>query len=137
MQQENCPYCGVYLSPLEEDGKTKDGLFTPPYKVVEEEAIPTAPYSSEEKQRSIQEPIEELKIQEQKRDVTNGANIILLPLTFLISGAVLLLFSLALFLFSRNGILTLRWDGTYWIAYLLIALGCLCAGSYYLNRVDE
>src|ERR1700722_8685985 len=30
LEVENCPYCGVYLSPLGAGGEEKEGIFAPP-----------------------------------------------------------------------------------------------------------
>lgn len=141
VQQENCPYCGVYLSPLDEEGKDNNALFAPPYKIVEEEPISHSPYAPrdimhEERRESVEET---LSLQKSEEVLSNyeGIHSILIPLSCLIAGAVLLLFSLALVLFSRKGYLTLQWDGSYWSLYLSTALILLAIGGYFLNKLEK
>ena len=97
LQEENCPYCGVYLSPsVGEEGMQEqiEELFDPPYRINEEgrSDVPTSPF-----------PVEaNLQLAEEVRG--NDLKKIVLPLSMLLSGTVFFLFGLALFLFSRQGV---------------------------------
>jgi len=126
-EDENCPYCGVYLSPLSVGGnEAADDLLNPPYKLKpsdeEEQEIPASPYG----QQQEEEEIEEEPIRNEKEDhAENTVQAVLLPLVILSTGFVFLLFSLALLLFSQNDTLTLRWNANYWFVYLAIGIALL------------
>jgi len=127
LETDNCPYCGVYLSPLSED---ENPLFSPPYRMDNEEVeeTPPQPYVAEAASKEIsEEPPEE----EQSHNFAE----ILIPLLFLLSGAVFFLFSFTLLLFSRQGVFTLSWDGAFWPLYLLIGAPLLGYGGYTLSKL--
>lgn len=146
-QADNCPYCGVYLhrenddADYEEDDDPED--LTPPYHPQplsqEENTIPSAPYLAQD---SVQETpqIAETYIQkaaEPLLNLTGGWKTVVLPLVFLLSGSVLLLFGTILSLFSQDGVLTLQWNGEYWFVYLLTSLPLLYLGWKTLQNVTD
>lgn len=134
-QQENCPSCGVYLSPSSDS--SKETLFAPPYKIEEASAdsneIPAAPYADQQSSKLSQEASLASIGDNADADRPN----ILVPLVLLPAGTVLFLFGLALFFFSRDGALTLRWNGTYWFLYLFLGLPLLVYGWRCLTRIQD
>ncbi len=131
--EENCPYCCVYLNPLPKPKEEEQ--MSPPYDLENEEQeqkIPASPYATAEEpimtQQEYEEPTASTTIQERG---------ILLPMGLLIAGSVMLLFSLALFLFSVDGQLTLSWNGNYWYIYLFIALPMIFLGWRTLRFLDD
>lgn len=135
---ENCPYCGVYLSPEEVEKTSSFSMLKPPYpfSFSEDENVPKAPYapSPEEKQ---EEELENSLLEPAKKLQTEQILDALIPLVALTSGVVFLLFALALYLFSADGVLTLRWNADYWYIYILIALPCLLLGMKSLFKISE
>ena len=131
---ENCPYCGVYLSPDQNEEFNFD-LLKPPYPLQEEEedAVIKPPYTPEE------EKFEDTASKEDKKAFK--INLLpfdsLLPLLSLTTGTVFALFAIALYLFSENGMLTLQWNADYWYLYALIAVPAFCIGCYSLQNIKE
>lgn len=121
-EEENCPFCGVYLSPHGDEGDDEEesDFFTPPYPTEKEEDTP-AP-----------KPVQK-EIVAQESDLKKVA----VPVTLLLSGTVFFLFGLALFLFSRGGLFILRWNGSYWHLYLGFGLAALFFGWKSLNNLSE
>lgn len=149
---ENCPYCGVYLSPLSLNGK-QESLFTPPYRqtkrmVSQDVSPPPAAYQAPASVPTYEEPqpletnvvadaldeektdvvVEELQMSD---DLVASKNAILAFL-LLFSGSLFTLFSLVLLLFSQDGVLVLRWNSYLWPLFTLFAIplfffgwGCL------------
>lgn len=131
-QIENCPYCGVYLSPEEESSNSL--LKSPyPYRQSEEAlTIPKPPYIAQEEE---QQPEDDQRIAEEAED--NGSfevSDVILPLISLTSAAVFGLFALALTLFSNEGFLTLKWNADYWYIYAASAFLSLIVGWFSLRR---
>lgn len=134
---ENCPYCGVYLSPDNPSIKETPSPqpHKPPYAPEsnrKEKEIPKAPYAP----RDSNEPqaVTEKTAALQK---TDSFKAIYIPLLLLTAGTVCLFFSFILLLFSTNGKLNLEWDSSYWFAYSLIALPLLYLGWRTLDRLSE
>ncbi len=98
MSLNSCPYCGVDLEGEAPEVPVGDEV----HKIVDN-CLDT----SSSKQELI------------KPDI---APWLLLP------GAVFFLFGLALYLFSQEGILTLRWNASYWSYYLVLSLPLLYFG---------
>lgn len=134
----NCPYCGVYLHPLQDDPIEEDegDDLTPPYKLyendqeTEESIIP--PYVPEQKEEQDYPLPSQKEIDPAKQDLKN----VMTTVICLMTGSMLALFGLLLLLFSRNGVFTLQWDGTYWMYYLLISLPLLYLGWKTLQKMD-
>jgi hypothetical protein len=123
-EEENCPFCGVYLSPHgrdhDEEEEEENDFFTPPYPSEKEEETPLP-----------KPPLK--KTDENLTDLKKVA----MPVTLLLSGTVFFLFGLALFLFSRGGLFILRWNGSYWHIYLTVGLASLFFGWKSLNKLGE
>lgn len=135
-ETENCPFCGVYLSPLGND-EGKDSLFAPPYRIEETEEepqVPTAPYVQEQTVREEVIPLNTKEVIDEKQSALQA---ILVPLILMLSGSVFLLFGLALFLFSHNGVFTLSWDASGWYLYLLLGLPILAYGCHTLMKLKD
>lgn len=119
-EEENCPFCGVYLSPHgseNEDEEDIEDFFSPPYPAEKEEEVLSPP--------------------KEKKEIESDLKKVAVPITLLLSGTVFFLFGLALFLFSRGGIFILRWNGSYWHLYLSFGLAALFFGWKSLNRLSE
>jgi hypothetical protein len=139
LQEENCPYCGVYLSPSEEggDGEEIEELFSPPYRFDTEQRLEEVPPSPFGKQEAAVEQVTPFQIAEEMKHTSDGLKQVIVPLSMLLSGTVFFLFGLALFLFSRQGVFILQWNGAFWYYYLLFGLVALMIGWRALSRIDE
>ncbi len=135
-QEENCPYCGVYLSPSSLTTEDEEEDLAPPYRLgasSEASSIPSAPYHTPHEAAAVQnEPKPAIAIP----SVNSPAKGVVVSLLLLIGGSVFFLFGIALLLFSHNQVLTLQWDGSYWFAYFLISIPMLLLGWKYLMQVD-
>lgn len=129
---ENCPYCGVYLSPEASDIKEeqKPALSKPPYtpKNNKKSDIPKAPYAPQE---AISTPENTTLV------APSSLQTVFLPLFLLSAGAIALFFAFILMLFATNGKLTLQWDGEQWYLYALAAIPLLAAGWFTLNHFNK
>lgn len=126
-EAENCPYCGVYLSPLAlGDDQDTQNLFSPPYRVEDAarsvEETNETPYTSFQESNDVSSnPIDEtVAIQSSSHPA--------LSLVAVLAGFVFFLFGLALGLFAEDGTLTLRWSSAYWYLYLIVAIPLLVWG---------
>ena len=120
-EAENCPYCGVYLSPNGIDGTSPSTIWDPPYKLSSDEenqTAPSAPYTLPREENMLEAPL----------DNSSTIKSVLTPLVLLLSGSVFFVFGLILYLFSTNGTLTLRWDASYWYLYIGLAMPLLIYG---------
>ena len=131
LKQENCPYCGVYLSPS--DGDEDENSLLPPYRLAiseEDSSIPPASYSSSgEKQEG-----EEMSLSENSGEIPlSEIKALVLPLGLLLIGITFGLFAALLVLFSKNGYLTLSWDAELWYVYLMIAIPAFILGYRFLT----
>ena len=136
LEEQNCPFCAVYLGPAPNDaGERKDDILAPHYKIVEaQEPEPalTTPYSMNEPQ-SEQAAAIQLPTETTSGPVQNVA----LPLTLLSGGLLFLVFGLILFLFSTDGVLTLRWNGSFWYIYVSLAIPLLGFGWKLIQQLDN
>lgn len=147
-QEENCPYCGVYLSPSDEntlDEEVED-LFAPPYRTEGEEEesedhVPASPYGIYEEEEEEQQPVNyefsSADVKEAIKASSDEVKRVIMPLSLLLSGTVFFLFGLALFLFSRKGVFILQWNGCYWYLYLAFGLIALMVGWRALSQLEE
>jgi len=131
IEEENCPYCGVYLGPSSEEDQSD--LLAPPYRIHDDQSYdeaPPSPYADDNYEESppIQKPLEEPKNTDLKTAMV--------PLILLLAGSVFFLFSMVLFLFSDHGQFTLQWNGDYWYIYLLIATPTLLFGWKSLQHLE-
>lgn len=140
-EDENCPYCGVYLNPLSigGDAEKENSLFAPPYRISQEEEqeIPASPFVS---QGSAEEP-KALTAAPQLDDLIHAKaedmKAVILPLVLLLSGSMLFFFGTALLLFSENGKFTLTWDASLWFLYFLISGPFLFFGWKALEKISD
>jgi hypothetical protein len=132
LAEETCPFCGVTVVPAFLEGAAVE--FAPPYatRVENEFDIPKSPYGFDEEKQPAQqqkEPQEALSMQDEFKRTA-------LSVTFLLCGSVFFLFSLALGLFSHNGIFTLQWNAEYWFIYTGLALPLFFVGWRFLMKLD-
>lgn len=135
---ENCPYCGVYLSPNIPD--TPKSAISAPYtaQVQANAKAPVAPYQPK-KGQAEEEASEEASEKEAAEAQASISDLktVLLPLVLLLAGTIFLLFAAVLYLFSQNGVFTLRWNGDNWIYYLALSVPMLFFGWRALNFVKD
>lgn len=125
---ENCPYCGVYLNPEEEAPSQEPQA---PYIPAEEEhqqKVPEAPYAP------VLEKVMPAVVKGDEASFSFSS--VVLPILYLTSGAIALLFSLILLIFSVDGKLTLQWDAGVWYYFALAALPLLLFGLRSLESKD-
>lgn len=132
--QENCPYCGVYLSPTTE-GDGKDANLIPPYKLASvEDEIPSSPFGSKP---SAAAPAAEKVLPIEEERPKDDLRVLIVTMAMLIMGSGLFLFSVVLMLFSDEGSFVLRWQSDNWYIYLLLSLPMLFLGWRYLQNLSE
>lgn len=132
--QENCPYCGVYLSPSSE-GDGKDANLIPPYKLAaSDDEVPSSSFAKKGETAAAAAidttaPVEEAP----KDDIRN----LIMTMAMLIMGSGLFLFAIVLMLFSEEGSFMLRWQSDNWYIYLILSLPMLFMGWRYLQNMSE
>lgn len=94
-------------------------------RLVEERAVEPEPQAE-----VVVQPVEAAPVQTKSTSP-------LLPMFLLIPGVFFLLFGMIMFLFSREGVLSLSWDAHYWFIYLGGALPLLYYGWRLLQKVEE
>lgn len=130
-EEENCPYCSVYLGSVIDEGRKQDVL-APPYQIVEEEGeqeAPESPYQMEDHSAMEEAP----ELDEAKSDMRQ----VVLPLGMLSAGSLFFLFGLMLLIFSDHGTLTLSWSADYWYLYVLLSLPALLFGWVSLGSSES
>lgn len=140
-EEEHCPFCGVYLSPAyscgREDEYVEEDVANSPYDFEEEEEeeeegdLPPPPYGDGEGEGGEKRGKGDLQ------SSTEELRLVLTPLALLLSGSIFFLFSLLLFLFSKDGEFTIRWSGEYWYFYLAASVVLLFFGWRQLQFVDD
>lgn len=128
---ENCTYCGVYLSSSSlinqnDESSTHIAPLAPYRPKKEDTSIPHASFKNnfnEESGDSDQDELEDMT-----PEAENSQHSGLLPFCLLLSGSIFFIFGLILFIFSRQGMLTLQWDASYWFLYLGVAAILLFLG---------
>ena len=132
-EAENCPYCGVYISPHQHLVQDHPQQAPYPYFGQSNQKIPIAPYRGK-----AEEPTEKPKEEVADAPVPRGDVLdVLLPLGMLLSGTCFLLFGFALYFFSENGILVLRWNADLWPYFAFASLPLLIFGWRYLESMKE
>lgn len=133
MDEETCPFCGVSVIPASLDG-TSNG-FVPPYAphLAKNSDIPPSPYGpwddeTKETKESSPQKNAEPSMDEFKK--------VVMAVSFLLAGSVFFLFGLALVLFSTEGTFSLKWDGSFWYVYMLLATPLLYFGWKSLMKLD-
>lgn len=138
LENENCPYCGVYLSSIAMSGQgDKDTLFAPPYRLANSHAdkeVPPSPFanSGTSEVASVSTQLDNTEIA--SRDSMKK---IIMTLVLLLGGSGFLLFGLVLLLFSDQGVFTLHWNGSYWPLYFVFAAPMLFVGWRTLQQLHE
>lgn len=117
LSDENCPYCGVYLSSSSLiNQQNENSTHIAPYQTGSDKSIPASPYEMKKnEEESKAEDSTELVHEEALNPSQKSA---LLPLALMLAGSVLLVFGLILLTFSHQGTLTLQWNASYWFVYL-------------------
>lgn len=133
LEEENCPYCAVYLGPAP-DEEGKQDVLAPPYRLVETE------------EDQVQGPLESpYEVQDAALDdedsldldvARSGFKQVVLPLALLSAGSLFFLFGLMLLIFSEQGKLTLSWNANSWYIYVLTALPAVIFGWVILGKAD-
>lgn len=119
-EDDNCPYCGVYLHPEGAETHHEEHTFTPPYK------IPLA-----DEQLASEETVK-------PQTVAQTSSIAFVkPLLFLLLGSTLSVFAFILLLFNHNGYFTLQWNADIWYVYLLVSVPLLWGGWRTLHVADR
>lgn len=132
LSEESCPYCGVTAIPAFLEGAAAE--FAPPYSATSTSDfdVPKSPYSFKEKEEAQTKQLPNQIDQDEPDDFKYT----ILSITFLLCGSAFFLFSLALGLFSQNGIFTLHWDANYWFIYTILAIPLLFIGWRYLMKLN-
>lgn len=134
-REENCPLCGVYLSPSaeadieEEEEAARSAEFAPPYQISGTHDPIDAPYKNQE-----QVTAKVAEAPKEEESLTSEMKLVILTLALLSGGALFLLFGFVLLLFSQDGFFTLQWNGAYWYAYLVAGVSMLFFGWRALER---
>lgn len=133
VEAETCPYCGVSVVPATLENANIN--FMPSYNMgmAQDSAIPRSPYEGKEEQEPTSDAIQE---KEESQPAYDEFQWTLLATVLLLTGSVFFLFGLALMLFSHNGMLILKWDGSLWWLYAALAFPLLFFGWRYLSKLD-
>lgn len=138
LQEELCPFCGVYLSPTLETGVYEPSqVLAPPYRIVSAEQeshtfIPPSPFNLTQPQEATQESPTNIEL-----SPVVGLKEMILTMILLFAGSLFFLFSIFMFLFGYNGTFSLSWNADYWYVYLIIALPLFAFGWRGLNLLKE
>ncbi|OJU80722.1 MAG: hypothetical protein BGO10_02780 [Chlamydia sp. 32-24] len=136
LTEENCPFCGVYLSPSSlPEGADPSHHLMPPYKMAENDIENTTDQNDllqEIANHSNQD--NEIEDQTQNEAMLDPA---LISLATLITGTIFFLFGLVIYVFSINDIFTLSWNKSYWLIFLLISLPLFMIGIKNLKKVED
>lgn len=137
ISEEYCPFCGVSVVPAFLEGAEVE--FAPPYaKNAEKDyGIPKSPYNHDDIHEDSVKSEPQKEIVEDLEPAVDEFKRVALAVTLLLSGSVFFLFSLAMGLFSRNGVFTLHWDATYWFIYAILGLPLLFLGWRSLMKLDQ
>ncbi len=135
MEVSICPYCGSSIFTKNENNpKTNDNVKSLSYEETLASLYPP-PYKPKVVETSDSlEKEEESKVVEGKEVEEFGKNSLLPTILFWI-GVNLVVFSLILLFFSKNGFLLLKWNSNYWYLYSLISLPLLYFGFKGLNNL--
>ncbi|MEI8364919.1 MAG: hypothetical protein WCF65_00740 [Parachlamydiaceae bacterium] len=135
MNEETCPFCGVSVIPASLDGTSNS--FVPPYAphLTRSNEVPPSPYGqwSEDSQEPSKESANGSSEPEPSMDEFKK---VVVAVTFLLGGSVFFLFGLALVLFSTEGTFSLKWDGSFWYFYMILAIPMLYFGWKSLMKLD-
>jgi hypothetical protein len=131
LSEENCTYCGVYLSPATFPGlQQEDDIPAPMYKPEGETSIPKSPYGEmfEEHSSHKSSQTSHQQLPAAPELIFEPLKSVALSLGLLLGGSIFFLFGLILFLFSAEDTFTLQWNASYWYVYLLLSAPMLYFG---------
>jgi len=135
-----CPYCGNDFSEnaeIEEEyepqstmtaNETIASLYPPPYQPQKKSSA----VFLEEERNEEEEDFEE----EEEEEVEKSEKKHFFPTMLFFLGMNLLVLSLMLFFFSKNGELILKWNSSYALAYLCVALPLIIIGYKGLSKIE-
>ena len=127
---ENCSFCGVYLSPSTDDDKEDlYNILTPPYRMVKSQE------DTENEDVNLTSFNEEASNSESLDHLPISNKLVITTIVFLILGSIFLLFAAMMLVFSQDGFLTMRWNADYWYVYLSLALPFLFIGWKCLHKI--
>jgi len=134
ISQENCTFCGVYLSPTSEHDN--ENILRPPYRIQSRDdkfEIPGSPYNQSE----LDEEVNDASEASVNKNETLSIKLVMMTIVFLFLGSIFLLFSTLMLVFSQNGMLILKWSTDYWYIYLSLAVPLLFLGWKGLSRIPD
>ncbi|CCB87552.1 MULTISPECIES: hypothetical protein [Parachlamydia] len=135
--EENCSYCGVYLSPMILPGLTpEDEIPAPLYKPVEDTTIPKSPYGEIFEEQKEEHKESAVTLQKVPELIYEPIKTVAIPMGLLLGGSVFFLFGMILFLFASDSFFTLQWNGAYWFIYVLLSLPMLFCGWKKMQNLD-
>ncbi len=128
-----CPYCATQVS--DQDASNTSRMFSPPKPSISSDNLAglyNPPYASsrlfsnpEEKKKSVETPppasTENTLLQPAEKSE-------ILPISLLVVGSNLMLFGLLQALLSKDGVLQLEWNSSFWYLYTLLAIPLLWFG---------
>ncbi len=134
---DNCPYCGVYLHTADID---ENPTWNPSYRPLSQDEDFSSPFY-QAKLEAEQEPQE---TPSQEKSDNNAILQTLLahlkqdifPILFLMTGSIFFLFGVVLLLFSQNGTLTLQWQESYSIYFLIFAIPLVSFGWILFQQLE-
>lgn len=133
---DNCPYCGVYVQGAL-SGET-NSIWNPSYRPEENssEEVHVPPYQIQIEN----DPLEEIKTDNsspsQFQLLFNQLKKELFPTLCLMAGSTFFLFGIVLFLFSENGKLTLQWEASDALYFLIFSIPLSLFGWKFLQEID-
>lgn len=135
----NCPYCGVYTHAEElEENSSWNPSYNPSSNT---EEIPTPIYQihPETDIEAVEEPEVPEVIPEYfyKQELIVQLKKDVFPILFLMMGSIFFLFGMVLFLFSQNGTLTLQWQGSNALYFLIASIPLVGCGWWYLQQLQS
>lgn len=160
-QSVQCPYCGAHLGTQQESSlginsqsnsnyASKESAQKPRYQQVksvgsEESFTPlysqhSSGSSSENsfEDQSFQQPSSEAPVSKNYEEAqASGSVKEMLAFSLLLVAMGLFLFSIILFLFSKDGYLVLKWKSSYWLLCLLLSIPVFFFGWRALGQVEE
>jgi hypothetical protein len=132
-----CPYCGSSLFSKNENlanSKENENVKSLSYEETLASLYPP-PYKPKVDSSSSFEKEEEDKMNERRDEVEEFEKNNLLPTILFWIGVNILVFSLVLLFFSKDGFLYLKWNSSYWYLYSLISLPLLYFGFVGLKKI--
>jgi hypothetical protein len=129
LEEDVCPYCQTSLDGFM--GGMADGSLLYPSARGQSKVIPAAPFAPQH--------TEEEESSDEALNHGNENNLLSFTcaLALMMGGIILMIFAIALCVFSHNGKLTLQWNSDYWLLYCGMALPLLYLGVRTLQRLED